>query len=716
MGATVQPPVTAEPAAATVARLINPRSVAIIGASAKPGAPSGEIVKNLVRNGYTGEIHLVGRTASTVGGRDIRTSVADLPRDVGLAILALPAAAVLGTLGELAARGVRGAVCFASGFAELGEEGRRLQEQIAETARGLGIRLIGPNTVGYFNYVDSFHVAMVDMGELPPMPRDRGPGLAVIAQSGGIAAYLASSLLQRDIPVSYSITTGNEADLDIAAFLEFIAADDCTGGVLVYAEQIRDPGRFRAAARAARSGGKHVVILHAGRSEGARDVTQSHTGALTDDYRLVRTLLEHAGVAVVDSLEELIDVGQLLLRFPQPPVAGLGLVSASGALCAIGQDYCDTLGLDIPALSAGTDAALRSVLPPYLSARNPLDLGTGISLESGVAMLATSLRALAADPAIGGVVVSIPVQNQPQSRALLKAFVDGTAGKFPAIYVVQAEDLPFWDDFAELARDTGAILMRSPERAMRALAALTRFGRLLARGRRPVAVVPAPGLLPAGTLPEWRSKEALAEIGAVIPAGDLAATADEAARIAARVGYPVAAKVQAAELPHKTDIGGVAVGIRDEAALRAAFAGLLEAAASAAPHAAIDGILIEAMAAPGVELAIGARRDPHWGAVLLAGLGGVWIEVLGDVRLLPTDLDTGAIKAELRALRAGALLEGSRGGEPVDLDAVADLVGRIGRFVEAHPEITDLDLNPVVARPDGVVVLDALIVAKDNRT
>lgn len=699
--------------AETVAQLLNPRSVAIIGASAKPGASAHAIVKNLVSNGYKGDVYLVGRNAGVIDGRPILPSIADLPSGVDLAIMALPAGAILDTLDALSQQGVAAAVSFASGFAELGPEGRALQQRIGDAARALGVRLVGPNCIGFFNYVDDFHVAMVDMGAQPSMSRDRGPALAVVTQSGGIGAHLAGSLAERGVPVSYSVTTGNEADLDLAAFVEFFAGAPSTGGVLVYAEQIRDPRRFLRAARTARQRGRHVTVMHPGRSEASREATRSHTGALTGDYSLMRTILEDAGVAVVESLEELIDVGQLLLRFPQPPTHGIGFVTASGAVCAIAQDYCGELGVDIPALSDHTASALRLALPDYLQARNPLDLGT--LLQANPKLMTTSVEKLCDDANVGSVLVSLPVIHQSLSRVLLENFVAATAaGPKPAIYVVQTEDKPFWKDFEALAHERGAILMRSPERAMRALGSLTRIGRLWSREHRPAH---EPRSLPSSrTLvvddvqTEWHSKHILAEIGLSFPTGALVSTADEAESVADEIGYPVVAKIQSADLPHKTDIGGVAVGLRDAGAVRAAFGELVSSARKHVPSAVIGGVLIESMEAPGLELVIGARRDPEWGATVMVGLGGVWIEVLGDVRLLPTNLAVEAIKDELLSLRAAALLRGSRGSGPVDLTAIAELVSQVGLFVEQHPEVSEIDLNPVVARSDGVVALDALVV------
>lgn len=693
-----------------IARLINPASIAIIGASARPHAVSQTIVDNLEINGYQGAIHLVGRRAGETGGRPILASAASLPADVDLAVLAVPAGAVLTSFEELAGR-VAGAVCFASGFAEAGPQGRLAQARLGDIARTSGSRLIGPNCLGFFNYVDGVHVKMTPMARQPLMPRDRGPALSVVAQSGSLAAHVVGSLMQRSVPVAYSMTTGNEADLELADFVEFFRRDEHTGTIAVYAEQIRAPRRFLGAVGAARAAGKHVVVLHPGRSVASRAAAQSHTGALSGDHDLITTVLADAGVAVVETLEELIDVSQLLLRFPDPPTAGLASINGSGAIGVLVQDYAEQLGLELPPLSPETQDELAARLPDYLSVHNPLDLGTGLAVDPDI--VPAAVRAASEDPGVGSVLLALPYLNQPMSRSALEGFIGATSRK-PAVFMVQEEDRPLWDEFTELAGRHGVVLTRSPERAVRALARMSRIGRAAGRRHRPVATAVRPPSipLPAGPVPEWQAKQLLRELGITVPDGMLATSADDAARIAGQIGYPVAAKAQAAELTHKTDLGAVALGLGDEQSVRAAFGRLSANVRSALPDLTLDGVLIEAMAGPGFELVVGARRDPGWGPVILVGLGGIWIETLHDVRLLPPDLAPAEIVTELLSLKAGRLLTGARGGPPVDLDAVAALVAAVGDLVLADPQISEVDLNPVIVTASGPVVADALLITQ----
>ena len=700
----------AKSSADVIARLIDPASIAIIGASARPHAVSQTIVDNLETNGYQGAIHLVGRQAGEARGRPILAGVESLPADIDLAVLAVPAGAVLTSFEELAGR-VAGAVCFASGFAEVGPQGRLVQARLGDIARTSGSRLIGPNCLGFFNYVAGVHVKMAPMARQPLMPQDRGPALAVVAQSGSLAAHVVGSLMQRAVPVAYSMTTGNEADLELADFVEFFHRDEHVGVIVVYAEQIRAPRRFLGAVAAARSAGKHVVVLHPGRSAAASAVAQSHTGALSGDHDLITTVLVDTGAAVVETLEELIDVSQLLLRFPDPPTAGLASINGSGAIGVLVQDCADEVGLELPALSPAVRDELTTRLPDYLSVHNPLDLGTGLSVQPDI--IPAAVRAVNEDPGIGSVLLALPYLNQAMSRSALEGFIGATGGK-PAVFMVQEEDRPLWGDFIELAERHGVVLTRSPERAVRALARITGIGRAAGRRRRPVAAAARPpsGTLPAGPVPEWRAKQLLREYGITIPDGTLATSADDAVRIADQIGYPVAAKAQAAALTHKTDLGAVALGLADEQSVRAAFDRMTANVRSARPDLAMDGVLIEAMADPGLELVVGARRDPDWGPVLLVGLGGIWIETLHDVRLLPPDLASADVVTELLSLKAGGLLTGARGGPPVDLEAVAAVVAAVGDLVLADPRISEVDLNPVIVTASGPVVVDALIVSR----
>lgn len=697
--------------------LFRPQSVAIVGLSSKPGSAGQVVLDNLLQGGFEGEVHLVGRRGGELRGRPVLTDAAQLPEGVDLAILMLPGEAVLDAVRQCVARGVRAAVCFASGFAEMGDEGRALQQEVGRLAREGGMALLGPNTVGYFNYVDAFYVMMVELVLPPRFNPQAGRGVAVAAQSGAMGAHVAASLQARGVPLSYMMTTGNEAQIGLAEMIEFYADDPHTGTVAVYAEQIRHAADFIAAARHARANGKAVVLLHPGRSERSRAATQSHTGALAGNHAAMQLMLAHAGVAVVNSLEELIDVSQLLLRFSQPPGGALGLVTGSGAICGIAQDYAEPLGLDLPPLAPQQADALREHLPAYTPPRNPLDLGTLIGWKPELIHL--GIAAMLADPAMGCLLVSLPMPAPDASVVWLQSFLQGVQGSAkPVILVMQNEDVPLAPAFLQLARSQGAIVMRSPERALRALAVLTRY----ARGQANVLVAddspsaPYPDLPPMGhgTQAEWRSKQLLRQIGIRTPQGALATTPDEAVQIAERIGYPVVIKAQAAALAHKSEVGGVLLGLADEAALRSAWARLQANVARADAALVLDGVLVEAMGARGLELVVGASRDAQWGPVLMVGLGGIWVEALGDVQLLPPDLPPAAIIERLQALKAAKLLNGFRGTPPVDLDAVAEVVAKVGRLMLAHPEITEVDINPLVAhaRGEGTTALDALVVTR----
>jgi acetate---CoA ligase (ADP-forming) len=692
-----------------ISRIVRPSSIAIIGASARADSISRTVLDNLTGNGYAGAVHLVGRKPGEMAGRPILGSVAELPDELDLAVLALPAAAVPAALAELAGRAA-GAVCFASGFAETGAAGRSAQTQLGETARTTGPRLLGPNCLGFFNYVDGVHVKMAPMARQRPMPRDRGPAVAVAAQSGSLAAHVVGSLGERGVPVAYSVTTGNEADLGLADCLEFFSQQPLVGSIALYAEQIRHPRRFLAAVAAAWDAGQTVTILHPGRSAASRAATQSHTGALSGDHALISTVLAGAGVAVAQTLEELIDLTELLRRFPEPGPGGLVSINGSGAVGALVQDYCDQLGLPLSELSADTQEALAGQLPEYLSVHNPLDLGTGLAVDPGV--VPAAVGAAVADPGTGSVLLTLPYLKQETLRSVLEGYIAETGpkdGRVPAIFSVAEEDRPLWPDTAELARRSGVVVNRSPERAVRSLARLGEAGRVARRRRRRPQAASVPLGPNTGPLPEWHAKQLLRSVGIAVPEGALVTDADQAVKIAGRLGYPVAVKAQAAALTHKSDLNAVALGLADAGAVRSAY-DQVTGTVAALPGIRLDGALVEEMASPGVELVIGARRDPQWGPVLLVGLGGIWIETLRDVRLLPPDLEPADIAGELTRLQGAALLTGTRGSAAVDLAAVATLAARVADLMLANPRISEVDLNPVIARPDGATAVDALIV------
>lgn len=699
----------------TVERLMRPRAVAIIGISSKPGSAGHTALANLTLNNYQGDIHLVGRSGGTIEGRKVLTSIDELPEGVDLAVFTLPAAAVKDALAQCIRRKVGGVVIFASGFAEVGGAQRAVQDEIAAMAREGGVALLGPNCLGYTNLVDGLPIGFASAIKVPPIKDARDPAVAIISHSGGLMAHVRMAMEARDLPVSYIVSTGNEAGLGLAEFIDYFTADRQTRAIVVYAEHVRQPAAFLAAATRARAAGKPVVMMHPGRGAHAQAATSSHTGALAGDHAVMRTLVQHAGIVFVETLDELVDVTEILARFPTAPTAGPGVLTFSGAFCAIAHDFCESIGLALPPLSPQSEATMRAHLPDFVHPRNPLDLTTQPIWQPDLVRLGA--KTLLDDPGIGSLVISITVGGPAQSMIYLRGVIAAIEGNTkPVVFSILGDRSPLASEFIELAREHRIILSRSSERSLRAMAQVTFHGRSLAVARAAAAPEPIAELpeLTAGTQPEWLGKKVLAAAGIRIPAGNLARTAEEAAEAAARIGYPVVLKAQAAKLAHKTEAGGVILNIGDEATLRRSWQTLQDNVARAQPGVVLDGVLVEGMAARGLELVVGAKRDPHWGPVVLVGLGGILVEALGDVRLLPPDLAESAIVDELHKLKAAKLLQGFRGSPAVDVEAVARTVTLVGHLMQTRPEISEIDINPLVAyaRGEGVTALDALIVVR----
>ena len=694
-----------------VTRLMRPRSVAIVGMSSKPGSAGHMILGNLTLNNFGGDIHLVGRSGGEIEGRRVLASVDDLPEGVDLAIFTLPAVGVRDALAACVRRKTGSAVVFASGFAEAGD--RAAQDEIAAVAHAGGVALLGPNCLGFTNSVDGLRINFVGAAPMAKIDIGRDPAVAIISQSGGLMAHIRLALEARNLQVSYSVSTGNEAGLGLADFIDFFTGDSTTGAIIVYVEEVRQPAEFLAAASRARAAGKPVLMMHPGRGERAKMAVSSHTGALAGDYAVMRTLVTHAGIALLETLDELIDTAEILARFPRPPSKGPAVLTFSGAFCAIAHDFCDDLGLDVPPLSPATEAMLATQLPAFAPPHNPLDLTTQPVFQPELMRIGP--QALLNDDALGSLVISIPTGTPKHAMLYLQGLIEAMKGSTkPVVFSILGDQSPLPGDFAALVRERRIILSRSADRSLRAMARATFYARAIERARCVVDAEPFANLpkLGKGNQPEWLGKQLLAAAGVRIPLGQLARTVDEAVKTAASLGYPVAMKAQAAALAHKTEAGAVVLGVADEAGVRRAWETLMRNVERAQPGLTLDGVLVEKMAAKGLELVVGAKRDPKWGPVVLVGLGGVWIEALGDVRLLPPDLDGASIVAEIEQLRSAKLLRGFRGSPALDVAAVARTASLVGRLMRTVPEIAEIDINPLFVHPkgEGVTAVDALIV------
>ena len=672
----------------------------------------GRSLRNIDIFSFSGDVHLVSRSNTSVGGRVCVPTIDDLPTGIDAAIIALPAAAIIPAIEACARKGIGGAVVYAAGFAEAGEEGIVAQARLTAIAREADIAVLGPNTLGMSNYVDG---SILAFGPNSPGTFGDRPSLAILAQSGAMMGSTRLSAQMRRYGVTYAVATGNEAVTGVEDFMAHIVDDAQTSAIAVFAEQLRRPLDFLALARRARENGKPVILLHPGQSARAQASAASHTGALTGDHDVMRTMVESEAVIVVDTLEAFLDAAEFFTRFPAGQAGGPSVITDSGAIRGLALDFAEGIGLDLPELAGDTAVRLRERLPTFAEASNPLDI-TAVGLKD-MALYTDACAVMAADPGSNGVLVAVmpgpPEIGKIKAEACLPSLL---ASDKPAAYVILG-DAPVDPAAIQTMQDNNIPFYRSPERALRMFAHSARYAALSVKAARRVhePVSTANRIAGSGALPEHLGKALLQAAGLSVPKGGLTQTPHEAVVLAQRIGYPVVLKVQSAQLLHKTEIGGVAVGLSDEAALRAAWAAMAGRVASLRPGVPIDGYLVETMAAKGLELVVGGRRDPNWGPVVLVGLGGIWIETLKDVCLMPAAICEASIVEELGLLQASSLLDGARGSAPIDKRAVAKVVRCIGQMLLAHPEIQEIDINPLVGYPVGTapLALDALIILAD---
>ncbi len=695
------------PERSSIERLLNPMSVAIAGVSATPGSLAGIVLDNLRRFGFSGALHLIHPTRDEVQGIACVKNVRDLPYGIDCVVLAIPATGVLDAVKGCAERGVGGVVIFSAGFAELGPAGKAVQDEIAAIARASGMAIEGPNCLGYVNYADNI---CITFSITEPRPLS-GPGIAIVSQSGAMATVVRAGLESHGLPVSAAVSTGNEAANGSEDFLEYLLSSPQTRVVAMVAEHFRNPQRYLALAKQARARGIVLVLLHPGRSMAARQSAQTHTGALAGDYAVMRTLAERQGVIVVDTLEELIDLADCALRCKRRPHGGVGILGESGAYKALALDYCESIGVDLPQPSGEAAAALNAIAPGLIVSSNPLDLTAQGLVDPS--LYGRALGALLADPNCGSVLVTIILSNEKLAQRKMPPVIEAMrryTDTHTVVFAMLGEDAPIPAAMIQEIRDAGIPFFRSPERALRALARFTAWAEAL--HETALALAPARAeQLTSGVIPEYAAKDILARAGLAMPRRRLVTDVEGALSAARELDYPVALKVQSPALSHKTNVGGVILGLKDADDLRAGWERLHANLAKAAPGVAIDGVLVEAMAGKGLELILGARRDPDWGPVLAIGLGGIFTELLKDVRLMPTDLTRAEVEKALRSLKGAALLDEFRGTPARDIDSVVDAIMALAAFIAAHPEVREIDINPlmVFAKGEGCLALDALI-------
>jgi acyl-CoA synthetase (NDP forming) len=589
----------------------------------------------------------------------------------------------------------------------------REQLELAAIAAEHGMVIEGPNCLGCTNYVDRVPLSFVETNMLTPPKGARAVGIA--SQSGAIAAVLATQLHPRGCYVSHSVSTGNEAASGVEDYLEWLVDDEDTHVISMYLEAVRRPKAFLAAARRARQAGKPLIVLHPGKSNKALQSAATHTGALAGDYALMKVKLAREGVIFAETLEELGDITEIALRCSSLPGANMAVLGESGALRGLAFDIAEEIGLDLVDLHDEDSPALRAALPDFVPVSNPLDI-TAVGL-SEPEIYTHTLTALLEDERIGSVVASIiqsdPVTSKIKLPHIMKVVEQGTFSK-PLVFAGVDEGAQVPQEYVDGLRKVGIPVFPSTERAYRAIARLAELAKrdLTDRSGDPVRLPALAGV--SGVVPEYRAKELLGTLGIAFPRSKFAASADEAAAAAEEIGYPVVLKAQAAALGHKSDAGGVILNLKTADEVRDAFTRMYGNVAAYDASISLDGVLVEKMGKMGVEMIVGAKGDPEWGPVVLAGFGGVTAEILKDVVLLTPDLSVDQVTAKLMTLKQAPLLKGWRGSPELDVPALAALIVELSRVMAGNPSIREIDLNPVIIHPkgEGVVALDALMLVE----
>jgi acetate---CoA ligase (ADP-forming) len=698
-----------------------PKSIAMVGASDNSGWGR-FIVTSCLTTGFAGPVIPVHPKAKTAFGRPVVPNLRDLEEPVDLAFILAPLPAVETVLDDMSAAGVKNAIVLASGYREVGGEGVRLEDSMVARAVANDVTVLGPNCLGFLNA----HTRSAPYALTLPPPLAAGP-VGIVLQSGALASVVLAFTRAHNIGLSILTSVGNESMMKTTDVLEYLIEDEATKVIALFLEEIGDPVRFARMAERADAAGKPIVALKVGSSPLGQEAALAHTGSVAGDDAVIDAALRQLNVIRVTSLEALLSTAALLGYNRWPGGRRMGVLTASGGACDIIADTASAEGIEIPAFSAETSAAIAPHLPPFASAKNPLDV-TGYGLANigsgGNALSAIdyALDAAVKDPNLDFVLYSglnLP-DARPPDEAMATRLEERVAMVAEKIKTSPIPVIPIGSTCVDVGNWGRELLTRHQLSVLPGMdVGLGALGKALrwlenrgTAGIGDVAATAGTAVAPARSGPwsEAESRELLTAAGVPVVPGGLARSADEAVAIAQRVGLPVALKICSAQITHKSDIGGVALGVSSEAEVRAAYAKVADAGA-AVPDATVDGVLVTPMRGSGVELLAGVTVDPTFGPVLAVGLGGVWVEVLKDTSLRVLSVDADEVKRMLGELRGGALLRGARGSKPANLEAVAAVIAGIGRTaLSLGGALRALEVNPLWVNGDQVEALDVLVI------
>lgn len=705
---------------------LSPNSIAIIGASANFDSISGKPLRFMKEHGYGGEIYPINPKYDELGGYKCYKSILDVPGTVDLALIAVNYKLVLPMLKQCVEKGVRFTSVFSSGFAESGDEGKVLQQQIAELARTSGMRVCGPNCQGSVGLKD--HAIGGFSASLGVKPLLSGP-IGYVTQSGALGYSIFSLAQESGVGFSYVASTGNEVDLHTLDFMEYMLEDEDTKMVISYLEGIKDGKQFIRLADRALELAKPIVTLKVGRSEVGQKAASSHTGSLTGSDAVCDAFFRQKGIIRVDDIENMIDIAALMQRIPALPSGKrIGIITTSGGGGILVADEAVALNLDITELDEETRDTIMSVIPSYGSALNPVDITAQVINQADD--FKKVLEVIVSHQEIDALVVVITQITGESGRRMSEDIVTVTKETDKPITIAWTTGDKLVGKNIEILTRGGVQVYKSPVRAVRAMGALMNYSAF--RKAHLSRISNADTLATASELPEkvekllkgagknlteHQGKELLAQYGIPVTREEVATSVEHAIKISETIPFPLALKIDSPDILHKTEAGGLKLNITSRKELISAFNEVMANAKKYDPNARINGVLIQEMVMGGTEVIIGLKHDPQFGPTIMFGLGGIFVEILKDVAIRVAPITRGDALEMIQQIKSYKILAGARGRQKADIEAVADVLVRISKMAtQLEGFISELDINPLLVLPegDGVRVADALVIQTEQ--
>jgi acetyl-CoA synthetase (ADP-forming) len=686
--------------------ILNPHSVAVIGASDSVVKFGGRVMSFLIKHGFSGQIAPINPASEQICGLKAYAAIGAAPGPIDVALIALPARAVPAAIRECGEAGVRGCVILSADFAEAGDEGATRQREVVDIARRYGLRIIGPNCLGFIN--PGLRLALTSSVALAAEPMPAG-GIGLISQSGSLMASLISHAQDTGAGFSVAVSVGNQADLEVCDFIEYFIDDPVTRAICVYVEGLKDGRRFLDLADRCRDAGKPLLVVNAGRSEAGARITQSHTASLAGSSEVWAAACRQHAIVLLDDPEALIYCAHFLIRFGPPSGNGVAALSPSGGTIAITADRLAAAHLRLADLSPTTSSALHDIVPTGRPL-NPLDIG-GLARERGLSAARRAYELLASDDDTAALL--IVVATTPELDAKVRAWAElalamgkPTAVLFPPGALV--------DRARSILRELQCPYTNRMDDALRVLNAAIGYGTAL-RAPRDAPIAPinparvAEFGAPSSALTETEAKELLDTVSISTARAQIAMSEADAAVIAGAIGYPVVLKLSSRTITHKSDVGGVHLNLRDEQALRSAWHDVQSRGTALTSPEKLE-CAVQPMIVGGTEMIVGTKWDPQFGATVLVGAGGIWAETLRDSQVALAPVTTRQALDLLQRLRMWPLLAGSRGRGAADIDTLVEVVVRTSWLAATlGPRLQELDINPLLvkSRGEGAIALDA---------